>query len=544
MSSIDTHLPHTEADVDRPPFEVPNDEPHLYTEANEPRADSASARKEFMSKIPSPDDGDPMMNAAIDVVVETGMASVSSLQRKLKLGYSRAARLVDQMEQIGVVGPFEGSKPRKVLTAKEQWTEMKLRGGISYPAVPAPEAARRFPDDSLNETTEIQFELNNPHTYQKPSVDALSPILPAPQENIDFAADMLKKLNDALSAFRLKAEVSGYRQGAIYTRFDATVPLNSRISQFRRSASDIAFAVGQTELSINPVPGSPSTIGFTMRNPVPVPLLLCSGVQSEPFQSVAASVLPFVVGQEYDGTTFVGQITSGHILILGRTGSGKSALLDSMVTSMLYKASPHDMRLLWIDPVLVDAQAYWGIPHLLAPPITIPQQTVEALVWLASEIDIRHLLFYEKHRRQISAYNEFQWENFEDELPYIVVVIDGYAKLLESGDRNAVETSLLKILRTGPQVGVYVILTTQNASTKVMSAAVKSCFSTKIILPSGTVEARALIGDTEVPLPTATGEILFTQTGQLRPVQLNGYRILDEEIRRVVASMNRDSEAE
>lgn len=506
--------------------------------------DSSQKIKGIPTRISSSNDGDPMMNAAIDIVVETGMASVSSLQRKLKLGYSHAARLVDMMEEIGVVGPFEGSKPRKVLITKEQWAEMKVRGGIDHPFPPTLETTHPLPNDRLNETVEIQFELDNPHTYQKPSIDALAPVPPVPQENTDFAADMLRKLNDTLNAFRLKAEVSDYRQGALYTRFDATVPLNSRISQFRRSANDIAFAIGQTELSINPVPDAPSTIGFTMRNPVPMPLLLRSGVQSDPFQSALASALPFVVGQKYDGETFVGQVTSGHILILGRTGAGKSTLVDSMVTSMLYKVSPHDMRLLWIDPILVEAQAYWGIPHLLAPPITIPQRTVEALAWLGREIDRRHLLFYQQHRRQISAYNEFQWENFEDELPYIVVVLDGYAKLLESGDLDAVETALLKVLRTGPQVGVYVILSTQNASTKVMSTAVKSCFSTKILLPAGTAEARALIGDTEVPLPASTGEILFTQMGQLRPVQLNGYCVSDDEIRKVVTSINREPETE
>lgn len=503
-----------------------------------PSQDTPCIAEPISSDSPSPSGNDyPLMYTAIDIVVETGMASVSSIQRKMKLGYSIAARMVDQMEEVGIIGPFEGSRPRKVLITKQRWAEMK-RNGVSFSYDPA-ETTNTEPNIG-NETAENAEDFlsvsNRPVSYVRPSIDCFLPAPPISQDNIDFVSDMTAKLNDTFDSFRLNLKVSGYHQGAIYTRFDVTVPINGRLSSLRRLASDIAFSVGQTDLRIDPIPNSPSMVGFTLRNPRPTMPALRKGVESASFQSVSPSELPCVIGETFGGDTFVSKVTSGHILISGRTGSGKTSLLESIILSMLFRTTPSDLRMIWIDPIIAEAQAYTSIPHLLIPPI-YDQKTVGALVWLQGEIKRRQVLMSGSQRRRIGAYNELQWEQFADELPYIVVIIDGYAKLIETISQNNIEQPLLNILRNGPQVGVYVILSSQNTSTKTMSTALRSCFSTRIVLPSDKTEIQRTIGDTSMVPPHATGEMLYSQAGLFSPIPLCAYKTSDTEIVRVIDAM-------
>lgn len=374
-----------------------------------------------------------------------------------------------------------------------------------------------------------------PKPYKFPTTELLAPSQQMPQENIDFISDTKGLIQEIFSAYKLPLTVVGEEQGPVYTRFDVEIPLGFRINRLKRERDNLAFSLGVDYLEIAPVLGRPSIMGLTVKNPSPVMVRVSSCLSSDAFQSFSPDKLPFIAGQTFFGETIIKCLSDGHLLISGSTGSGKTKFIDTILMSLMFRLSPEDLKMILIDSTGTGMQIYSGIPHSLVTPITDAKKAISALLWVEFEIKRRFDILSGSNSRRISNYNEKQWEEYGDELPAIVIIIDGVSKLEKAADLTKLRDSLLYVLRNGAAVGVYVVASTQSLSCFSLQSDAKAMFTQKACLLTSPNEYKKLFGFAPESANMSLGCVQFMKTGDLKPIQLLCPVLTDSEIEQVVA---------
>ena len=343
------------------------------------------------------------------------------------------------------------------------------------------------------------------------------------------------KLIDTLASFGVGAKVLDVSKGPTVTRYELQPNAGVKVSKIINLADDIALNLAATGVRIEaPIPGK-AAVGIEIPNKKNVPVFLRDVIESEVFQKYP-SKLAFAVGKDIAGNVVVGDIAKmPHLLIAGATGSGKSVCINTLIVSILYKASPAEVRLLMVDPKVVELGIYNGIPHLLIPVVTDPKKAAGALSWAVIEMTTRYRLFAENNVRDLSSYNELIKERGEGEtLPHIVIIIDELADLMMVAP-NEVEDSICRLAQMARAAGMHLVIATQRPSVNVITGVIKANIPSRVSFAvSSQIDSRTILDMAGAEKLLGKGDMLFYPIGQPKPLRVQGSFISDKEVDKIV----------
>ncbi len=344
-----------------------------------------------------------------------------------------------------------------------------------------------------------------------------------------------KKLEDTLKSFGVEAKVINITTGPAITRFELTPGLGVKVSKIVSLADDIALSLAAVGVRIEaPIPGK-SAIGIEIPNKETAPVSLRGLIESAEFKN-AKSKLTVALGRDIPGAPILCDLTKmPHLLIAGATGSGKSVCINSILISILYRAKPDEVKLLMIDPKVVELSVYNGIPHLLAPVVTDPKKAANTLNWAVLEMTRRYALFAEKGVRDLSGYNESLEMEGEPRVPLILVVIDELSDLMMTAP-NEVEDSIARLTAMARAAGIHLIIATQRPSVDVITGVIKANIPSRIAFAvSSQVDSRTIIDIGGAEKLLGKGDMLYFPQSLPKPKRGQGAFLSDHEVEKVIS---------
>jgi S-DNA-T family DNA segregation ATPase FtsK/SpoIIIE len=343
-----------------------------------------------------------------------------------------------------------------------------------------------------------------------------------------------QRLENKLRDFGVEGKVVQVRPGPVVTVYEFEPAPGVKISRVVNLEDDLALALSAYSVRIEaPIPGR-SVIGIEVSNRVRESVYLKDVLGSEAFRS-SPSKLTLALGKDIEGKPFVIDLTKmPHLLVAGSTGSGKSVSMNCMILSILYRATPDEVKFLLIDPKMLELTLYEEIPHLLLPVVTDPKEAASALKWVVREMENRYALMASKGTKHIERYNQRALEEGEKALPYIVVMIDELADLMITS-RREVEESIIRLAQMARAAGIHLVLATQRPSVDVITGIIKANFPARISFQvSSKVDSRTILDTTGAEHLLGQGDMLFLPPGSSRLKRVHGAYASEEEIKRVV----------
>src|SRR5699024_8280580 len=365
-------------------------------------------------------------------------------------------------------------------------------------------------NEAVEEHEEVVTEAEELVHYALPSLDYLE----APAEQVDdeeWLASQSEKLEESLSHFGVQATVIEAVQGPTVTSFELTVGQGTKVSRVRNLTDDLKLALAARDIRIQaPIPGK-SSIGIEIPNKTARPVRISGVIQSTSFQQ-STSPMAAVLGLGLTGEPVTRDLRKmPHGLIAGATGSGKSVCINSILVSLLYKASPVDVKMMLIDPKMVELAPYNGIPHLISPVITDVKAATAALKWAVQEMERRYELLAHAGVRNIEAFNKQADEHrqFAQKMPYLLIVIDELADLMMMAPAD-VEISISRIAQKARACGIHLIIATQRPSVDVITGIIKANIPTRIAFSvSSQVDSRTMIDTNGAERLLGKGDMLY-----------------------------------
>ncbi|WP_050632279.1 DNA translocase FtsK [Bacillus andreraoultii] len=381
---------------------------------------------------------------------------------------------------------------------------------------------------------------NEYETYEFPSREFLKKTT-TEQLSEEWIEDQKAILNNTLRSFHVGAKVVDVAVGPTVTRFELSPDLGVKVSKITNLTDDLKLSLAAKDIRIEaPIPGK-HTIGIEVPNKVSRPVFL-RDIINEPTFNDANSPLTAALGLDITGKPVITDIKKmPHGLIAGATGSGKSVCINTFIISLLYKAKPDEVKLLLIDPKMVELSPYNGIPHLISPVITDIKAATQALKWAVDEMERRYELFAHTGVRDIGKFNE-KCDIQEQKLPYIVIVIDELADLMMMAP-NDVEEAIARIAQKARACGIHLLIATQRPSVDVITGLIKANVPTRIAFSvSSQIDSRTIIDISGAERLLGKGDMLFVENGTAKPFRVQGAFISDEEIEKVVEHVRMQGE--
>jgi len=386
-----------------------------------------------------------------------------------------------------------------------------------------------------NQRVEQQSEeATTSKTYEFPDFDYLKQEPSHVDDDMQFVHQQISKLTYALENFNVSAEVVGVVKGPTVTRFELQPAPGVKVNKFTNLIDDIKLALAAKDIRMEaPIPGR-SAIGIEVPNDVSSPVFIRSMLESEEFQN-HESPLAVALGRDIGGQPIIGDLRKmPHGLIAGSTGSGKSVCINSILVSLLYKAKPSELRLILIDPKVVELAPYNHIPHLLTPVVTDPKQATAALKWAVEEMEKRYERFAEIGVRDIGRFNVLAEQEQQDKLPYILIIIDELADLMMVSPHE-VEESICRIAQKARACGIHLLVATQRPSVDVITGLIKANIPTRIAFAvSSQADSRTILDMGGAERLLGKGDMLYYPSGLAKPLRVQGNFVSDEEIEQVV----------
>ncbi|HJG86144.1 DNA translocase FtsK [Pseudoflavonifractor capillosus] len=350
------------------------------------------------------------------------------------------------------------------------------------------------------------------------------------------------RLSDTIRSFGIDANIVNVTRGPSVTRYELELDQGVRLNKLTNLSDDIALALGATGVRIAPIPDKISMVGIEVPNKLVSPVYINEVIGSREFRDNPSKVA-FAVGKDIGGNCIVGNIAKlPHLLIAGTTGSGKSVCTNSLIISLLYKATPDEVRLIMVDPKMVELGIYNGIPHLLIPVVTDPKKAAGALQWAVVEMMKRYRAFSEVGVRDLASYNAHaaRTEGME-KMPQIVVVIDELADLMLVAAKE-VEESICRVAQMGRAAGMHLIIATQRPSADVITGLMKANIPSRIAFAvASSLESRIILDTTGAEKLVGKGDMLYFPLGTGKPKRVQGCLISDEEVAAVVDFIKKQS---
>ncbi|WP_078681638.1 MULTISPECIES: DNA translocase FtsK [Clostridium] len=344
------------------------------------------------------------------------------------------------------------------------------------------------------------------------------------------------KLEETLISFGVEAKVIQVAKGPSVTRFEIQPNAGVKVSKIVNLADDIALNLAASGVRIEaPIPGK-SAVGIEVPNKELMPVFLREVIESQEFISPNKN-LAFCLGKDISGNCVVADLTKmPHVLIAGATGSGKSVCINTLIISLLYKYSPEEVKLLMIDPKVVELSIYNGIPHLLIPVVTEPKKAAGALNWAVNEMTKRYKLFADNNVRNIEGYNELiSKSGLGDKLPWIVIIIDELADLMMVCP-NDIEDYIGRLAQMARAAGMHLVIATQRPSVDVITGVIKANIPSRISFAvSSQIDSRTILDCSGAEKLLGKGDMLFYPLGESKPIRIQGAFISEEEVEKVVS---------
>ncbi|MFH0826473.1 MAG: DNA translocase FtsK 4TM domain-containing protein [Candidatus Omnitrophota bacterium] len=374
--------------------------------------------------------------------------------------------------------------------------------------------------------------------YHLPSLELLEspPPLEARQIKEDLEANA-RILEDTLEDFGILAKVTDIDRGPIITRYELEPAPGVKLNKIVALSDDIALTMkAQSVRIIAPIPGK-GRVGVEVPNMQSSFVYLKEVLASKEFQE-ETSPLTLALGKDIAGTPMVADLDEmPHLLIAGTTGSGKTVCVNSLVLSLLYKATPQDLRFLMIDPKMVELMPFNDLPHLLCPVVTESKKAYVALNWVVNEMEERYQLLAKAGVRNIESYNEKQ-----EKIPYIIVIIDEFADLM-TVSRDQIETAITRLAQLSRAVGIHLILATQRPSVDVITGVIKANLPARISFKvASKVDSRTVLDMNGADKLLGRGDMLFLRPGESKLTRIQGTLVSDKEIERVMSFIKSQAE--
>lgn len=351
-------------------------------------------------------------------------------------------------------------------------------------------------------------------------------------------------LENTLQNFHVDARVLNVTQGSSVTRYEVQPAVGVKVSSITKLADDIALNLRAKSIRIEaPIPGK-AAVGIEVENEKPDMVSIRELIDSKEFRN-AASKISFAVGKDISGRNVIANLKEmPHLLIAGATGSGKSVCINTIITSLLYKASPDEVKLILIDPKVVELGNYNGIPHLLVPVVTDPKKAAAALNWAVNEMTQRYKFFAEESVKDLDSYNELMRANQEPDkvLPKIVIIIDELADLMMVAP-SQVEESICRLAQLARAAGMHLIVATQRPSVDVVTGLIKANIPSRIAFSvSSQVDSRTILDVGGAEKLLGKGDMLYSPVGENKPLRIQGPYISDSETARIIDFVKKQGE--
>lgn len=451
-----------------------------------------------VAKATNYNDRKDSLKEAMSDIVQKAEAKVAS-ENIVKL-----ENLPLNMPKIEPIVPWEDSKPQIIKPDKENVVEKNIAQEFKKDYI--------FPPlEFLNENPVKAVEGSDEEMFQNSKI-----------------------LEDTLKSFGVEAKVEKISKGPTVTRYELIPGVGTRVNKIKNLEDDMALSLAARSIRIEaPIPGK-KAVGIEIPNDEILSVYLSEIVCNEKFQKFPSKV-SFGVGKDITGNVIVTDIAKmPHMLIAGATGSGKSVCINTLITSILYKATPEEVRLIMVDPKVVELNVYNGIPHLLIPVVTEPQKAAGALNWAVVEMQSRYNSFAKTNTRNLEGYNKYRVENGEEKLPQIVIIIDELADLMMVAKKE-VEDSICRLAQLARAAGIHLIIATQRPSVDVITGLIKANIPSRIAFAvSSSMDSRTIldIGGAEKLL--GKGDMLFRSVDMNKPLRIQGAFISDKEVETIV----------
>ena len=373
--------------------------------------------------------------------------------------------------------------------------------------------------------------------YEYPPVELLSKgTKKAIKGGAKALTDVATRLQKTLYSFGVQAKVENVSVGPAITRYELKPAEGVRVSKIANLADDIALNLAAETIRIEaPIPGK-QAVGIEVPNTEKETVHFRDVVESDAFQD-SKSKLSVALGKDVAGNMEIADIAKmPHALIAGATGSGKSVCINTIITSIIYKAKPSEVKFVMVDPKVVELSVYNGIPHLLIPVVTDPKKAAGALAWAVQEMDNRYNVFAQKGVRDLKGYNALaEKEEGTGTLPQIVIIIDELADLMMVAAKE-VEDSICRLAQKARAAGMHLIIATQRPSVDVITGIIKANIPSRIAFAvSSQVDSRTILDQVGAEKLLGKGDMLFYPSGAPKPVRVQGAFVSDEEVEKIVS---------
>ena len=372
--------------------------------------------------------------------------------------------------------------------------------------------------------------------YCFPPIDLLRSSPYGAQDGTMEMRENTRRLNETLASFKIEAHIINVTRGPSVTRYEVELDKGVRLNKLTTCADDIALSLGASGVRIAAVPGKISVVGIEVPNRAVTTVSLREVIDSNEF-SKAKSKSSFAVGKDIGGSCIVGNIAKlPHMLIAGTSGSGKSVCMNSIIISLLYKASPDDVKLIMVDPKMVELGIYNGIPHLLIPVVTDPKKAAGSLQWAVTEMMRRYKAMSDAGVRDLESYNSIvEAEQEGTKLPQVVVIIDELADLMLVAAKE-VEESICRIAQMGRAAGIHLIIATQRPSADVITGLMKANIPSRIAFAvASAMESRIILDTQGAEKLVGKGDMLYAPIGNGKPLRVQGCFVSDAEVEAVAS---------
>lgn len=408
--------------------------------------------------------------------------------------------------------------------------------------IPMPEPRMQAPE--ATPAQEFQYQAADPagaYCFPPLTMLAQSPQVDHAKETEELQSNG-KILVDTLNSFGVSTKILDICRGPAVTRYEIQPAAGVKVSKITNLSDDLALNLAATGVRIEaPIPGK-AAVGIEVPNRSRSQVCMRELIQSNAF-AASKSKLSVALGRDIAGQPVVADLARmPHILIAGTTGSGKSVCVNSFIVSMLYKASPDEVRFLMIDPKSVEFTQYNGLPHMLVPVVTEPHKAAGALGWAVNEMMKRYKIFSEHNVRNLAGYNSLAAsQNYQDEngqpmpaMPQIVILIDELADLMMAAPKE-VEDSICRLAQLARAAGMHLVIATQRPSVDVVTGLIKANIPSRIALTVSTaVDSRTILDTVGAEKLLGYGDMLFAPVGSNKPVRVQGCLLKDEEIQSIV----------
>lgn len=469
----------------------------------------------------------PFIN--LDIEENDGLERILSKEDDM----SREIQIIGRNAQIN---PTD-SIPIKV---KEDSTSVKEQKAISNDEKPkiTDEKRKIVVDDSGKiEGSQIGLDELAKPMYEFPEIALLKQNIKGMLANEDRneIIENAKKLEDTLMSFGVEARVINVSKGPSVTRYELQPKAGVKVSRIVNLSDDIALALAARGVRIEaPIPGK-AAVGIEIPNKETTPVYLREVIEDPKFQK-STKKISVALGKDVSGEVIVGDLSKmPHVLIAGATGSGKSVCINSLIISILYKYDPEHVRLLMVDPKVVELNVYNGIPHLLIPVVTDPKKAAGALNWAVNEMTRRYQSFAEHGVRNMEGFNEVAKKKKLQSLPYIVIIVDELADLMMVS-ANEVEDYIARLAQMARAAGMHLVIATQRPSVDVITGVIKANIPSRISFAvSSAIDSRTILDSGGAEKLLGKGDMLYYPVGEQKPKRIQGAFISEEEVEAIVS---------